>query len=68
MRMNLKALAADIKRQQAYLGIDATELAASASMCRASLFRKLRNPEQITLGELQQMASRLRIKISYELD
>lgn len=65
--MNLKALTADIKRQRALYGISREELAAAGCMTERSLYNKLRRPESITLGELQQFAKKLRIEINYTI-
>lgn len=63
--MNYKALICDMLRQQRYHSISPLELAASGGMSLRSLQRRMRNPETITLGELERFAKKLRMEINY---
>ena len=65
--MNYKGLLCDMERQARYYGISREELAAAGCMTERSLYNKLRRPESITLGELQQFAKKLRIEINYTI-
>ncbi|MEG2857263.1 MAG: hypothetical protein RR994_01425 [Clostridia bacterium] len=64
--MNLKALVADIKRQQNYLGIENDELAAAMRVCRATLYNRMSKPEDFTLKELALCEHKLKMKIFNE--
>ena len=65
--MNCKGLVCDIQRQARYYGISSEELAASGSMSLRSFQRRMKDPESITLGELQRFAKKLRIEINYTI-
>lgn len=65
--MKLKALTADIKRQMDYYDISAAEAAAGAQMSRTTLFKRLRSPETMTLGELERLCKKLHIELKSEL-
>lgn len=59
-----KKLCASIRYYMTYYGITPKELAICAHIGVSTLYARLRNPEQFSLGELQRIAAKFKLAVN----
>ena len=61
VKMNFKAVPANLQRMMRLLDVSPKLLAASIGMSERSLYRRFKNPSQFTLGELDAISRKYNI-------
>lgn len=68
VKMDFKAVPANLQRMMRLLDVSPKHLAASIGMSERSLYRKFKNPSKFTLGELDTISRKYKISLGKMLE